>query len=98
MATEQEKETNRNYTEIDYPYNSFLERSPTNIDNGSVMSQPVKSDGDIGDVWIKNFIRSENWKPKSVGFYINGQTGYAEFSNVFVTGNINAVTGSIGGF
>lgn len=95
---EQEKETNRNYTEIDTPYNSFLERSEQSSDNGDVMNQPVKSDGDIGDVWIRNFIRSENWKPKSVGFYINGQTGYAEFMNVFISGDIQATTGTIGGF
>jgi len=66
--------------------------------NGNVEDQPVKSDGAMGDVWIDNFIRSKNWKPKSVGFYIDGQTGYAEFSNVFVSGNIEALSGTIGGF
>ena len=66
--------------------------------NGSVESMPVKSDGAMGDLWIKNFIKSQNWKPKTVGFYIDGQTGYAEFSNVFVSGNIQALTGLIGGF
>ena len=35
----------------------------------------------LGDLWIKNFIRSENWKPKTTGFTIDGQTGYAEFSS-----------------
>ena len=66
--------------------------------NGLVETQPVKSDGAMADVWIKNFIRSENWKPKTVGFYIDGQTGYAEFSNVYVSGDIQALTGTIGGF
>lgn len=89
------------YENIDQPYNSSLDRSvsnPTPANNGNVMTQPVKSDGDSGDVWINNFIRSVNWQPKNVGFYINGQTGYAEFSNVFVSGNIQALTGTIGGF
>ena len=66
--------------------------------NGSVNDMPVKTDGSIGDVWIKNFIRSENWKPKSVGFAIDGQTGYAEFTNVYVSGDIQALTGHIGGW
>lgn len=66
--------------------------------NGNVENQPVRSDGAMGDVWIKNFIRSENWKPKSVGFAIDGLTGNAEFNNVFVSGNIQALTGSIGGW
>ncbi len=66
--------------------------------NGSVEVQPVKSDGAMADVWITNFIRSQNWKPKNTGFYIDGQTGYAEFTNVYVSGNIQALTGSIGGF
>jgi hypothetical protein len=65
---------------------------------GSVETMPVKSDGALSDIWIKNFIRSENWKPKTVGFYIDGGTGYAEFTNVFVSGEIKALTGLIGGF
>lgn len=66
--------------------------------NGSVESMPVKSEGGIGDVWIKNFIKSDNWKPKTVGFYINGLTGYAEFTNVYISGNIQALTGQVGGW
>jgi hypothetical protein len=58
---------------------------------------PVKSDGGIGDVWIRNFIRSESWKPKKIGFYIDGRSGVAEFSKVFVNGEIQAETGLIGG-
>lgn len=73
-------------------------QSATSGANGSVEVQPVKSDGAMGDVWITNFIRSQNWKPKNVGFYIDGQTGYAEFTNVYVSGNIQALTGQIGGF
>ena len=124
-------ETNRDYEQIERPYDSLLQRSvSTNVSgqtaadqaasdaastgesiagssaptggsssaNGSVETMPVRSDGAIGDVWIKNFIRSENWKPKSVGFTIDGQSGYAEFCNVFVSGNIEALTGSVGGF
>ncbi|MFA5696166.1 MAG: hypothetical protein WC917_01735, partial [Bacilli bacterium] len=66
--------------------------------NGNTQIQSVKSDGAIGDVWIRNFIRSENWKPSTQGFAIDGQTGYAEFHNVHVVGKISALTGEIGGF
>ena len=102
-------ETNRDYESVNRPYDSLLNRSEATINedssdsstsgsNGAVEEQPVKSDGAIGDVWIKNFIRSQNWKPKKVGFYIDGRTGKAEFSNVYVSGNIQALTGTIGGF
>jgi hypothetical protein len=67
-------------------------------DSGSTEEMSVKSDGAIGDIWIKNFIRSVNWQPKTVGFYIDGQTGYAEFMNVYISGNIDAATGNIGGW
>jgi hypothetical protein len=74
------------------------EETDGTIDNGSVETQPVKSDGGMADLWINNMIRSTNWKPKKVGFYIDGQTGYAEFTNVYVSGNIQALTGLIGGW
>jgi hypothetical protein len=66
--------------------------------NGSVETMPVKDGGAMGDVWIENFIRSKNWKPKTVGFYIDGQSGYAEFADVYVSGEIEAQSGQIGGF
>lgn len=68
------------------------------VGNGSVETMPVKTDGAIGDVWIKNFIRSVNWKPKKVGFAIDGITGRAEFTDVYISGEIEALTGKIGGF
>jgi len=67
-------------------------------DNGGVEQMSIKNDGNVGDVWIRNFIRSENWKPKKVGFNIEGQTGYAEFCDVYISGEIEALSGLIGGF
>jgi len=58
----------------------------------------VTSGNMLGDVWINTFIRSKNWKPKERGFTINGEDGYAEFSNVVITGDLAAATGTIGGF
>jgi hypothetical protein len=48
----------------------------------------------LGDLWIKNFIRSENWKPKTTGFTIDGQTGYVEFSSGWF-GAWNLLSGAI---
>lgn len=95
------------YTNIDRPYDSLLNREmvtstpvegSTSSGNGSVEEQSVKSSGALGDVWIKSFIRSQNWQPKTQGFTIDGQTGYAEFTNVFVSGEIEASIGTIGGW
>jgi hypothetical protein len=94
-----------NYTNITNTYDPLLQRaSVTNADpnasgtNGNTQQATVKSDGAMADVWIKNEIRSENWQPKKVGFRIDGQTGYAEFANVSISGEINALGGVIGGF
>ena len=102
-----------NYENIDNAYNALLEREVSNTSfpgvegsvgdpgpagNGSVEEMAVKSDGGMNDLWIKNFIKSVGWKPKTRGFYIDGATGYAEFSNVFVSGEIQAAIGLIGGW
>lgn len=65
---------------------------------GSVETTAVKSAGTLSDVWIDTFIKSENWQPKRMGFYLDGKTGYAEFTNVYVSGPIVAISGSIGGW
>lgn len=82
------------YSNIDRPYGSSLirksdgdipmEASSSIPDNGSVEQKVVKSDGGMDDVWVRNFIRSINWKPKISGFNIDGRTGDAQFSNIFL--------------
>jgi hypothetical protein len=94
------------YDLIPDPYNQNMNReSPIDVTsswdsstNGNLEQTNTRSSGSMSDIWIKNFIRSDNWSPKKVGFYINGQTGYAEFANVFVSGHIDALSGSIGGW
>lgn len=71
---------------------------PDGTPGGSVEEQSARSDGAFGDLWITNIIRSVNWKPRLLGFYIDGRTGYAEFSDVRASGNITAESGTIGGF
>ena len=92
-----------NYTNFERPYDYYLDRGsndniPVYNPNGNTENKPVRADGSMGDVWIDTFIASKNWKPKKFGFYIDGATGYAEFQNVYVVGNINASIGNIGGF
>lgn len=70
----------------------------SNAGGGPAQQASVASEGAMADIVILNSIQSANWAPKKTGFYINGLTGYAEFTNVFVSGNINATTGDIGGF
>lgn len=63
-------------------------------DGGAVEQKQVKSGQGVDDLWISSFIRSENWQPKVQGFYIDGRTGYAEFSNVFISGSLVLNTSS----
>lgn len=97
------------YTGIQRPYDDIMHRqddlsyvlgSPVTpgSENGSVEEVAIKTGGSIADVWIRNKIASENWKPKKVGFLLNGQTGYAEFTDVYVAGAITALSGTIGGW
>lgn len=59
---------------------------------------PVRSANNLTDLWIETFIKSKNWSPRVKGFYIDGLTGYAEFSNVFINGHLDALSGTIGGW
>ncbi len=86
------------FSTIERPYDMNLDRSVNNTQNGNLETQPVKDSGSMGDVWVTNFIKSDTWQPRSFGFYLDGRTGYAEFTNVYISGEITAVTGTIGGW
>jgi len=86
------------YSTIDSPYDALLTRVPLDGDNGNVNNQPVKSGGNMADIYVDTFIKSTNYAPKTTGFYIDGLSGHAEFCDVYVAGNIQAITGQIGGF
>lgn len=85
---------NTDYSNIDRPYGSSLIRKsdgdipldPSSgvAENGSVEQRSLKSEGGIADIWVRNFIRSANWRPKISGFNIDGRTGDAQFSNIFL--------------
>ena len=65
---------------------------------GSEMVDPTIKDGDsLADLWIANSIKSKYWRPRTSGFYIDGQTGYAEFADVYLSGEIDAKSGKISG-
>jgi hypothetical protein len=65
---------------------------------GDSVELEIKDGASLSNLWITNDIKSKDWKPRSTGFYMNGDTGYAEFSNVYVSGTITATTGDIGGW
>lgn len=94
---------NQDYSSIDRPYGSNMSREgssqqssgDTGSDaNGSVEQPAVKSEGNMKDLWISSFIKSKNWSSKKRGFYIDGETGHAEFSDVFLKGGLT-LTGDI---
>ena len=101
----------KDYTQLERPYDELMRReddlpyvlgegsSVGGADaNGAAEEQVLKEGGAMNDIWISNFIRATNWKPKSFGFYIDGRTGYAEFSDIYIVGNITATGGTIGGW
>ncbi len=66
--------------------------------NGNAAQVPIKAGANVGDYWVQTFIKSINWRSKAQGFWIDGLRGYAEFANVFISGEIIASSGEIGGF
>ena len=93
------------YDKLEEGYNSHLMRgselnmpmnTPESGNGGFVADVPVKNDGAMDDVWIKNFIRSTNWKAKTQGFTIDGRTGYAEFSGIYARGDVS-ISGTLYG-
>lgn len=97
------------YINIARPYDDNLQRKDDlsyvlggvitpGSEGGSVEEVSVKTGGSLADLWITKRISSFNWKPKKTGFMMDGQTGYAEFTDVFVSGAITAISGSFGGW
>lgn len=96
------------YTSLDRPYDSTLNRKDDLSyvlgdavipgSEGGDVEVPIKTGGAFSDIWIKNKITSLNWKPQKIGFMMNGQTGYAEFADVYISGAITATSGNIGGW
>jgi len=69
------------------------------LEGGEVAGTPVKSEQSFSDIWIDNKIRSKSWKPQKSGFMLDGERGYAEFSDIFISGSITVISGgTIGGW
>jgi hypothetical protein len=95
------------YSKIENPYDNTMVRTAQQVQTATPQSIPVsteaqktvvRSEQNLTDIWIDTFIRSKNWSPQKTGFYINGRTGYAEFSNVVITSALQATAGVFGGF
>lgn len=85
------------YNNISRPYNSAMERSEFLNVGGDLMTENYSNDGegnntvlgnDISDLWIGNWIKSRNYKPKTSGFMLDGKTGNAEFANITLSGGL----------
>jgi len=90
------------FSTIENPYNNFLERQGSDLAAGEASEAgggggaAVSSPTDIGenaisgqsfdDMWIKNWIKSVNYKPGSTGFKIDGITGKIECSDISLSG------------
>lgn len=89
----------------DYPdilKSSILEFEPVNgiannayFDNLNKFDDPIndKINNEFNNIWIKNWIKSRNYTPKIKGFYLDGKTGYAEFS-IITTGDLMTLKGN----
>jgi hypothetical protein len=62
--------------------------SPSQINGGSVSGQS------FDNIWITSWIKSQNYKPKTQGFYLNSQEGYIECNKLYV-GSGGIIGGSI---
>lgn len=107
-------ENNQNYSNLDEPYNNYMERQNTpfgslnsdpNVNAGSgIVSDPADVDAGnldgqlLDNLRIDSWIKSRGFQPKKRGFYLDGKTGYAEFADIFSTGTIVSTGGTIGGF
>jgi len=83
-----------NYETITPAYNDYMQRSqpqevPTSADTGGEnidMLKPVKTGQAMENITLNTWIKSTNYQPRSQGFFIDGLTGQAQFSNIIVTG------------
>jgi len=90
MATEQD------YSNIDNPYNSNMERSTSIPDNSvsSVVASGSYQEGtddkteisshSLTDMYLETWIKSRNYQTKTLGFYIDGKLGYIECMKLYV--------------
>lgn len=96
-----------NYTNIEIPYNSLLERGGEGVESGSVgmetegqpespndMGANILDGGSFNDLWIDSWIKSRSYKPKTHGFLIDGRLGYIECMKLYV-GSGGIVGGSL---
>lgn len=57
---------------------------PSDLPEGAV------GGGQLNDIWVGTFLKSTGYKPGKRGFYLDGRTGFAEFTNVNVIGEITS--------
>lgn len=84
------------YSNIYRPYDNSLNRDVGMLYKlGDEVYEKENIDpSQFNDLWISNILRSAQWSPKKSGFYLNAKTGYAEFTNVYISGVVNIEEGA----
>jgi hypothetical protein len=67
-----------------------------NVVSPADVKQDVISGQAINNTWINSWIKSTNYLPKKVGFFIDGQSGYIECRD-FYSNNATIASGTISG-
>jgi len=89
----------KDYTKIDNPYNSNLDRTDEGIlgqiqpsmgsgqiTSPSEVSQNIVDGSTVGNMYIESWIKSRNYKPKTLGFFLDGASGYIEAMKLYIGG------------
>jgi hypothetical protein len=88
------------YETIDRPYNAYMTRDAIDtVDRPSLVESDNSDDGaavktgeGLSELWVENWIKSMNYKPKTQGFYFDAKTGYIEAMELYI-GTIGGVIG-----
>ena len=93
----------KNYTNIDRPFDGNMDRGnefgevetsvkvvkEDIINNPAQISDNVLGNKSFEDIWIENWIKSNNYSPKTSGFYLDGRNGRIECSQFYVGNDLN---------
>ena len=79
------------YTTIDNPFDDLLTRITvsTGLDIATDPTQgdqsgTVKTGSSLSDVWLQTWMKSNNYKPKQQGFFLDAPNGYIECMKLYV--------------
>jgi len=80
------------------PVNNLNQEPGHGVNNPADITPGTVGGESFDNLWIRTWIKSQNYLPKSRGFLIDGEKGYIEAANMYLTGSLVAAAGTIGGF